>query len=171
MSAQQVTISLPAELARYVDAAPDAGSLVADALRLYRERALARELAQAYREDAEESLELHLDNASIGVVVDVAGESTAVVADLERAAGGVVVHFLDLILRRRYVGTVLSADLKLEAARSIVPDPLVDVDAADLAMLLGSWGACPPAADCPADYDADGQVTAADLALLLGDWD
>ncbi len=41
------------------------------------------------------------------------------------------------------------------------------VNAADLALLLGSWGPCP---GCPADLDADGTVTAADLALLLGGW-
>jgi len=42
-----------------------------------------------------------------------------------------------------------------------------DVDAADLAQLLGSWGPCPA---CPADLNADGDVDAFDLAQLLGDW-
>ncbi len=41
------------------------------------------------------------------------------------------------------------------------------VGASDLAMLLGSWGAC---AGCPADLDGDGTVGAADLAELLGSW-
>jgi len=41
------------------------------------------------------------------------------------------------------------------------------VGAADLAILLGNWGAC---AGCPADFDADGFVNAADLAVLLGNW-
>ncbi len=41
------------------------------------------------------------------------------------------------------------------------------VGASDLAMLLGSWGACP---GCPADFDDDGFVNAADLAVLLGNW-
>ena len=41
------------------------------------------------------------------------------------------------------------------------------VDAADLAQLLGDWGACP---GCPADYTADGIVNAADLAELLANW-
>ena len=41
------------------------------------------------------------------------------------------------------------------------------VTAADLAMLLGSWGPCP---GCPADFDDDGSVGAADLAQLLGAW-
>ena len=42
-----------------------------------------------------------------------------------------------------------------------------DVDAVDLAALLGDWGACP---GCPADLDGDGDVDAADLAILLGHW-
>ncbi len=45
-----------------------------------------------------------------------------------------------------------------------------DVEAADLAVLLGDWGACPKDEDCPADFDGNGQVEAADLAELLGDW-
>ena len=44
------------------------------------------------------------------------------------------------------------------------------VEAADLAVLLGSWGSCPPDEDCPADFNDDGMVEAADLAELLGDW-
>ncbi len=43
------------------------------------------------------------------------------------------------------------------------------VDAADLALLLGGWGAC-PAGCCEADFDDDGVVSAADLAILLGAW-
>ena len=42
-----------------------------------------------------------------------------------------------------------------------------EVDAADLAQLLGSWGPC---VDCPADLNNDGIVNAADLAQLLGNW-
>ncbi len=42
-----------------------------------------------------------------------------------------------------------------------------DVDAADLAQLLGSWGPC---VCCPADFDVDGTVGASDLAILLGAW-
>ncbi|MCZ6653893.1 MAG: hypothetical protein O7D91_12815 [Planctomycetota bacterium] len=41
------------------------------------------------------------------------------------------------------------------------------VEAFDLAMLLGNWGAC---AGCPADLDGDGTIGAADLAELLGSW-
>ena len=40
------------------------------------------------------------------------------------------------------------------------------VNATDLALLLGSWGASGGASD----INGDGTVTAADLALLLGDW-
>ncbi|MEC9374054.1 MAG: agmatine deiminase family protein, partial [Planctomycetota bacterium] len=41
------------------------------------------------------------------------------------------------------------------------------VNAADLGILLGSWGPCP---GCPADLTGDGQVNAADLGTLLGGW-
>ncbi|MSR41442.1 MAG: hypothetical protein EXS10_06025 [Phycisphaerales bacterium] len=41
------------------------------------------------------------------------------------------------------------------------------VNAADLAMLLNSWGAC---AACSADLTGDAVVDAADLALLLNAW-
>ncbi len=41
------------------------------------------------------------------------------------------------------------------------------VDAADLAILLGAWGDNPGS---PADFNGDGQVDAADLAQLLGAW-
>jgi outer membrane protein assembly factor BamB len=42
-----------------------------------------------------------------------------------------------------------------------------DVDAADLAILLGAWGSC---GACPADLDGDGDADGADLAVLLGHW-
>ncbi|MCA9291158.1 MAG: hypothetical protein KDA25_08515, partial [Phycisphaerales bacterium] len=41
------------------------------------------------------------------------------------------------------------------------------VNAADLAQLLASWGAC---AGCPADLDGDGVVGPSDLAFLLSNW-
>ncbi len=40
-------------------------------------------------------------------------------------------------------------------------------NAADIAQLLGSWGACP---GCPADLNGDGMTDPADLAQLLGGW-
>ena len=42
------------------------------------------------------------------------------------------------------------------------------VGAADLAQLLGAWGACGDCCDCPADFDHDCDVDAADQADLLG---
>ncbi len=42
-----------------------------------------------------------------------------------------------------------------------------DVDAADLAKLLSSWGPC---VGCPADFEGNGVVEAADLAELLANW-
>lgn len=41
------------------------------------------------------------------------------------------------------------------------------VDGADLALVLGSWGAC---AGCPADLNGDGVVDGTDLAIVLGAW-
>ncbi len=42
-----------------------------------------------------------------------------------------------------------------------------EVDGADLAILLGSWGAC---AGCEADLNQDGMVDGADLSILLANW-
>ncbi len=42
-----------------------------------------------------------------------------------------------------------------------------NINAADLALLLGNWGPC---GVCPTDLNNDGMVNAADLALLLGRW-
>ncbi len=45
------------------------------------------------------------------------------------------------------------------------------IGAADFAILLGSWGPCPPApTPCAADLDSDGTVGSSDLAVLLGLW-
>ncbi|MHC4832982.1 MAG: invasin domain 3-containing protein [Planctomycetota bacterium] len=41
------------------------------------------------------------------------------------------------------------------------------VDAADLGVLMGSWGTC---GGCVADLDGDGEVDGADLALLMTQW-
>ncbi len=57
----EITVALPAELGSYVQSAPDADSLVAEALRLHQERALEHDLARAYQEDADDSLRLHLE--------------------------------------------------------------------------------------------------------------
>ncbi len=44
-----------------------------------------------------------------------------------------------------------------------------DIDASDLAILLGAWGTC-SGSTCAADLDCDGDVNATDLAVLLGAW-
>jgi subtilisin family serine protease len=44
------------------------------------------------------------------------------------------------------------------------------VDATDLAIMLGAWGACADCEACPADLDGNCTVDAADLASLLGAW-
>lgn len=44
------------------------------------------------------------------------------------------------------------------------------VDGADLAMLLGAWGACTDCDDCDADLNDNCSVDGADLAILLGNW-
>ena len=41
------------------------------------------------------------------------------------------------------------------------------VEAFDLAILLGGWGPCE---GCPADFNGDNDVNAADLAQVLGAW-
>ena len=79
----------------------------------------------------------------------------------------------------------------LQIGGSIAPDLNCDgqVDAFDLAVLLGSWGPCEepckpgspldicpapssgdPPATCPADLNGDCVVEAFDLAILLGSW-
>ena len=45
-----------------------------------------------------------------------------------------------------------------------------DVDATDLILLLGAWGACGDCEDCPADLDGDCAVGTGDLIVLLGNW-
>ena len=46
-----------------------------------------------------------------------------------------------------------------------------DTDAADLAVLLGSWGPCGPGEPCEClDSDTSGSIDAFDLAVLLGAW-
>ena len=44
------------------------------------------------------------------------------------------------------------------------------VGAADLLVLLASWGPCGDCNDCPADLDHDCTVGASDLLLLLSNW-
>lgn len=44
------------------------------------------------------------------------------------------------------------------------------VDAGDLAIMLGAWGACADCEACPADLDGNCAVDGSDLATLLGSW-
>lgn len=44
------------------------------------------------------------------------------------------------------------------------------VDVSDLLLLLGAWGDCGDADNCPADLDANVQVDISDLLLLLQSW-
>jgi hypothetical protein len=44
------------------------------------------------------------------------------------------------------------------------------VDADDLFVLLGAWGACADGEPCPADLDESGVVDSEDLFVLLGGW-
>jgi hypothetical protein len=57
------------------------------------------------------------------------------------------------------------APMKSECTGDI--DGSGEIDAADLAELLGAWG---PNPGHPADLNEDGEVDATDLALLLGAW-
>ncbi|MEC8319882.1 MAG: hypothetical protein VX012_00630 [Planctomycetota bacterium] len=38
----------------------------------------------------------------------------------------------------------------------------------DLGLFFAEWGACP--ADCPGDFNGDGQVNGVDLGTLLQSW-
>lgn len=44
------------------------------------------------------------------------------------------------------------------------------INGADLAILLSSWGPCPPQESCRSDLDGNGTVGPPDLAILLGSW-
>ena len=44
------------------------------------------------------------------------------------------------------------------------------VGAADLLILLASWGPCADCKDCPADLDGNCTVGASDLLILLSNW-
>ncbi len=92
-------------------------------------------------------------------------------AQLSVNKGQSVSGTLDLYWNPSGGGVVAEADLFLECPEPVECPADLDGDgavgAADLAMLLGSWGPCE---GCPADLDGDGAVEAFDLALLLGSW-
>jgi len=45
-----------------------------------------------------------------------------------------------------------------------------DVDGADLAILLGGWGACGSCASCAGDLDGNCEIGGSDLGILLSSW-
>ena len=55
MGKVKMTVSVPEEVATYLRSMPNASSVVAEAVEVYRTRELEAELAAAYREDADES--------------------------------------------------------------------------------------------------------------------
>lgn len=73
----------------------------------------------------------------------------------------------------------LTAPTATASASAIIPGPPTPdlncdgiVGAADLGILLGSWGTpgCGGGSPCPADLNGDNNVNAADLGILLGAW-
>ena len=45
-----------------------------------------------------------------------------------------------------------------------------DVDFADMLVVIGAWGECPPQPPCPADLDGSGDVGFGDVLVLIGNW-
>ncbi len=92
-----------------------------------------------------------------------------------RPSGWSFLTFEDVNSAGWIVGTGYSPDFANQRAFLLIPDVCLsdldgdrDIDAADLAILLGAWRTCPGC--CPADIDGSGTVDATDLAILLGDW-
>ena len=84
---------------------------------------------------------------------------------------------IDIFWLDDYTGEVFAAqDLPIECAATCGSCPTDtdgdgDTDAADLAVLLGSWGPCGPGVPCEClDNDSSGSIDAFDLAVLLGAW-
>ena len=55
----RITVSVPADVARYLRSTSNASAVVCEAIRLYRARELAHRLEVAYRTDAAESAEIN----------------------------------------------------------------------------------------------------------------
>ncbi len=108
----------------------------------------------------------------------VSGAATLAVARAEDGAVGLdallaTARPLDAI-NPNYVGKLGFGRIDIGAAMQAIPAFAAadlnrdgSVNSADLAILLGGWGAC---GSCAADLDGDGAVGAADLSLLLGSW-
>ncbi|MCA9284926.1 MAG: hypothetical protein KDA22_06925 [Phycisphaerales bacterium] len=77
----------------------------------------------------------------------------------------------------QWLAQAMSAPVVMDSQMIVLTGPSIPgdlngdgvVNGADLGLLLGDWGACPPDA-CPADLNGDGTVDGADLGLLLGEW-
>lgn len=70
MPKTKLTVSLSEDLVEYLRSSSNASSVVAEAVSEYRARQLEQQLAQAYREDAEESKKLNRDWQSAGSEVE-----------------------------------------------------------------------------------------------------
>ncbi len=89
--------------------------------------------------------------------------------DIERDRNDVVFNFQgnrNPFIDRPEFASCLFMD-ECEAACPQDLDGDGQVEAFDLAIVLGSWGPCE---GCPADFNEDDIVDAADLAQLLGAW-
>lgn len=112
------------------------------------------------------ALEITFDPAETAVLG--AGQSATISASVRARTAGSVQATLDVVRARDGAGTSLALTANFIAGQQ--PGDLDgdgDIDAADLAAFLNSWGTC---TGCPADLNDDGQVDAADLAALLNGW-
>jgi len=112
------------------------------------------------------ALDVTFDPAETAVLG--AGQSATISASVRASAAGSVQAILDAVRVRDGAGASLGLTANFIPGQQ--PGDLDgdgDIDAADLAALLNSWGTCK---GCPADFDGNGQVDAADLAVLLNGW-
>ncbi len=65
-----MTISLDAELAEYLRSTPSVSSTIAEAVELYRARELETDLAEAYRQDADEAHRINEDWSGADAEID-----------------------------------------------------------------------------------------------------
>jgi post-segregation antitoxin (ccd killing protein) len=61
MGRKKLTVSVPEELAEYLQSKPNVSAVVAEAVRAYRARELDTRLEEAYREGAAESARLNAE--------------------------------------------------------------------------------------------------------------
>lgn len=70
MGKQRVTVSLDEDVVTYLETVPNRSAVVTEAVRLYRERQLERELEMAYRAGRKESLEIASEWEAADAAVD-----------------------------------------------------------------------------------------------------